>query len=497
MSAKEQEPPRPLMRELPAGQEYPVDALGRVLRNATLAITDHIQVPPAIAAQSVLAAATLSVQPHADVLLPIGERHIQPVSVDLAETLAGSADRKTTSDKEATWPIRKHEKTLRAEHKLALATYRNAKEAHDAARQQVRTRIKGDAAAIKDELDLIGPEPLEPLSPTLIFGEPSYEGIVRQFRDGLPNLGLFTTEAGGFLAGYAMQPTTILRTATGLSELWDGRPIDRVRAGDNNKWVTLSGRRFATHLMVQPGIAPLLLRNPLLIAQGLLTRFLIVAPVSIIGTRLQREEAARTEPDLKTYFKAMFDALERPARMASGERNELDPRVLPLSTAAVQTWKEFADHVEIDLLPGGHLESVKGFAGKLAEHAARLAATLTLFDDIEAAEISVERLEAGIELAQHYLSEALRLEGDAGISDDLRLAMELLDWLQRWPRQPNGGWLVSLPDIYRLGPRAIRDQTTALRIVSILDAHGWLVRVDGGAKVNDVQRRDVWRIVKA
>src|SRR5215469_7240689 len=66
------EPPRPLMRELPPADPFPVDALGEVLVTAARAIHDRVQAPLAICGQSVLAAAALANQGHADVELPIG-----------------------------------------------------------------------------------------------------------------------------------------------------------------------------------------------------------------------------------------------------------------------------------------------------------------------------------------------------------------------------------------------------------------------------------------
>jgi hypothetical protein len=66
------EPPRPLMREPSPADPFPVDALGDVLGAAARGIHDRVQAPIAIGAQSVLAAAVLVVQGHADVVLPIG-----------------------------------------------------------------------------------------------------------------------------------------------------------------------------------------------------------------------------------------------------------------------------------------------------------------------------------------------------------------------------------------------------------------------------------------
>src|SRR5262252_1936518 len=103
------EPPRPLMRELPPADPYPVDALGDVLAPAARAIHDRVQASLAICGQSVLAAATLVTQAHADVELPMG--HAKPVSTYLV-TVAATGERKSAVDCEALGPVRKREAAL-------------------------------------------------------------------------------------------------------------------------------------------------------------------------------------------------------------------------------------------------------------------------------------------------------------------------------------------------------------------------------------------------
>src|SRR5215813_9580287 len=88
------EPPRPLMRELPPADPFPVDALGDVLGAAARAIHDRVQAPVAIGGQSVLGAATLAVQGHADVVLPIGNGQARPISSNFI-TVAASGERKS------------------------------------------------------------------------------------------------------------------------------------------------------------------------------------------------------------------------------------------------------------------------------------------------------------------------------------------------------------------------------------------------------------------
>jgi Protein of unknown function (DUF3987) len=140
---------------------------------------------------------------------------------------------------------------------------------------------------------------------------------------------------------------------------------------------------------------------------------------------------------------------------------------------------------------GGELEPVRGLANKLPEHAARIAAVLTLLEDLDAAEVNETAVAQGISLAQHYVAEALRLFNSSQIGADLRAAQELLQWSRATWTAP----LVSLPDVYQRGPNSIREAAKARRIVKILEDHGHWVRVPGGADIGGVHRREVWRII--
>jgi hypothetical protein len=135
---------------------------------------------------------------------------------------------------------------------------------------------------------------------------------------------------------------------------------------------------------------------------------------------------------------------------------------------------------------------VRGLANKLPEHAARLAAVLTLVRNIDAGEIGSAEMPAGIALAEHYAAEALQLFGASRINAELRLAQRLLDWLLNQWAEPN----ISLPDIYQRSLNAIGDKASAARLAGILEEHGWLVKIPQGGVVAGQRRRDAWLIVR-
>jgi hypothetical protein len=251
--AEKREPPRPLMRELPPADPFPIDALGDVLVPAVRAIHDRVQAPLAICAQSVLAAATLVVQGHADVELPTGQQ--RPLTCYFL-TIAATGERKTATDSEALRPVQTREATLRQAHDAERQDFENSKLAWDKAREATIKQAKGDRTRIKSALDELGQPPASPPPPLLTCPEPTWEGITKLLAIGWPSLGIFTAEGGQFIGGHGMSDEAKLRTAAGLSSTWDGEPIKRVRAADGV--TVLPGRRLAVHLMVQPDVAAVL-----------------------------------------------------------------------------------------------------------------------------------------------------------------------------------------------------------------------------------------------
>jgi Protein of unknown function (DUF3987) len=484
------ESPRPLMRELPPAEPFPVDALGAVLAPAARAIHDRVQAPMAICAQSVLGTAKLVTQAYANVELPIGGKRVKPISSYLI-TIAESGERKTEADFQASWAIRKYEESLREKHDAAMLSYANDKIAWDKAREEATKKTKGNRAATKLALDNLGPPPMPPLEPMLTSTEPTLEGLVKKFQTHWPSLGIYSSEGGQFIGGHGMNEENKLKTASGLSALWDGEPVRRVRAGDGA--AILSGRRLSVHLMVQPEVASILFQDRLLAGQGLHSRLLVSAPESAAGTREPKQERPETAQALEDYGKRLLNILKTPLPLKKGKMNELAPRALQLSMEAVKHWTAFVGHVERQMGPGGALEPIKGLANKLPEHATRLAAVITLVGDLHAIEIDDDRMKAGITLAEYYAGEALRVFEASKANADLMLAQQLLDWLHRQWQEP----AISPPDVYQRGPRVIRDKATAKRLVAVLVDHGWLVPILEGAEIAGKWRREAWRIVKA
>lgn len=282
-------------------------------------------------------------------------------------------------------------------------------------------------------------------------------------------VGLFSDEGGRMLNGYAMSKDNLIKTACGLSGLWDGKPISRVRGGDGN--LNLFGRRFSTHLMIQETILGNLLKNEDLIGQGLLARFLIVCPSSNMGNRpYQSVNIAEDEAIKKFWGKCSFILDQKFPLADENIENELAPRRLELSPEAKSAWITFHDELDRQCGPDGFYQPVQRTACKAAEQVLRIAGVLTLFDHLEATHVSLEAVERAILLVKFYLDEALRLFEAGYFDPNLELAQKVLNWMEKKATEPSKTF--TLIELYqRAGPRGIRTKKDAEKIIRILEEH--------------------------
>lgn len=324
---------KPLQRELSLPSPFPIDALGELLAPATYKMAEVIQAPIAICGQSLLAAATLAVQGYADIII---DGRVSPLS-EFFLTIAHSGERKSAVDRVALLPHREYQEQIRETYIVNFSDWQRKQACYEANKKEALNSKKHKTFEDKKRaMENLGDPPKPPIDPMLIFEEPTYEGLVKLFVHGQPSVGLFNDEGGRFIGGNGMNEENLLKTAAGLSALWDGRAITRVRAGDGA--TLLPGRRLSLHLMTQPSIAQLLLSNNTLIEQGLLSRCLVTWPTSTAGTRFYREIDLSNSAEIKKYNARILEILKTPLPLAEGKQNELKPRELPLSSDAKQLW---------------------------------------------------------------------------------------------------------------------------------------------------------------
>jgi hypothetical protein len=453
-------------------EEFPIDKLPKRLADCILGIAEMVQVPVPIAAQAVLGACAIVAQTRIEIEMPTGE--IIPSSLFLF-TVAASGDRKSSCDKKALAPIYRREKEMREGFESKQQQFSIAKAAYDASVAGAK-RGKKNKHDIQQALEECGLPPTPPALPMLLVEEPTIEGIVKLLDEAYPSIGLFSDEGAQFLGGYSMQDEQQAKTGAMLSQLWDGKPIKRVRGTDITK--ILDGRRMSLHLMVQPGVAMKLFANKALRDQGMMSRMLITFPKSLKGQRLWQEASHAAREDVTAYQMRLTNLLSTVFSRMHPETRELEFSIVELQAEARARWIGFSDHLERQQAPDGPLAEVSDLASKMAQHALRLAAVVSYFEggeNVVRDGISLAAMNAGIAMGEFFLSEALRLFNAGSVDEDSDNAHTLVEFIRKEQLEKVGKRWLS-----RNAPKNVRPAVVLRRAIELLIDQGHLVELKGG-----------------
>ncbi|SLN73607.1 hypothetical protein ROA7450_04152 [Roseovarius albus] len=435
--------------------------------------------------QSVLASASLATQGFADVQTLHG---FVPLSLYFL-TVAESGERKSTCDGIAAKAVRDFEEPLVRAHQKDLKAWRQDEAENRKSRKKRKLAdwdsvVENDSAS-EDEM------PEEPVSPSILMSDVTLQGVLSLFERGNPSIGLFSDEGGQFFGGYSMKAENKTHAATSLSKLWDGQGFSRVRSGSDP--LTLYGRRASSHFMLQPVIAQNILSDRMFKSQGLWSRFLFAWPESRIGQRILESGRAldeRAMSALSCFNTRIHQLLETPCPTHADDPLQLVPRPLPLSQGAHDILLAFYNQVELAQQDGQAFAQIRGFASKAAEQAARIAGVLTVFENTNAREVSAGTMSNATVLMDWYLLEAARLLDTGPVSQELRDAQALLEWLQtRWSEAN-----ISVRAVANRGPNRFRTPDRARVLIDVLERHNWLARLPGGAQVMGQHANEAWEI---
>lgn len=469
----------PLLPELGDEIPFPVDALPPVLANAVRAISILKQVPISMAAQSVLAVASLACQPLANVRTPSGSA--VPLSLYMV-TLAPTGARKTASDNDAMKPVRLREDDLRDSYDMERPAHETASAAHEIERKKFLSDKKISKGVRSEKLAELGPAPVPPLSPYLTLADTSFEGLVKSWPTMHASLGLFSSDGGQFLGGWSARGDGQLLAGAGLSTIWDGSVYHRNRA--DGGLVSLHGRRLAMHLLVQPDAALDFLNNGTFRAQGLMSRILLAFPPNIIGTRKFAPPKKEALLALDTYAQNLHAVLKRPWPLREKKLNELVPRELTTASDAdaLALWIEFYDEVERQCGKDGKYNDLAGFGEKAAEIVCRIAGIFALIPNPHAQAIDAQVMLSAIRVTEWYLAEAVRVRNWAAaamiISDTPgrahaeyrfnQAAQKLLDFARRQAGPSAARWECTRKFLMQKGPAETRQASNLTIAVNCL-----------------------------
>jgi hypothetical protein len=310
---------------------------------------------------------------------------------------------------------------------------------------------------------------------------------------GRPSVGLYHNDGGAWLGSWGMSDENMTATIAAYADLWDGKPIKTLTKGEGYKY--LPGRAFSFHVMFQNFYVERMFGNPEMREQGFLARVLAAKPTSLAGTRLRRVD--EVEPpevgQMLAEYKERLGTIVRTRLPINPDRNNaLERRELLFSAEAEQLFWAFYNHIEQQQGRGAALAGIRGFAGKAAENACRLAGVIHVFQHgLRAAAIGPEIMKAGIDLMNFYIGEALRLADHSVVEPVVLQAEELSEWLRKQQRRE-----ISMSQIQQGAPRSIRKLNVdrVREICAVLAKNDHITPLPSGTTIEGKRCKEAWVI---
>lgn len=465
---------------------FPLDALGE-LAGAAQAIHEHVQVAEGTAGMSVLLATALIAQAHIDVSID-GRRF--PTSL-FGMTVAESGDRKSQTDSFAMRAHRAWEEEKSKERAKKLKSQFAAQNKWLAAVEKLKSEFD-EPDELEEELLELGPMPSVEPEPTLTVSSPTFEGLIRSYKVGIPYKGLFSDEGATFFGGHAMrQDGGVKATIAGLSKLWDGAAIQRTNAAEGESYALWS-RRLSAHLMLQPVIAREVMSSVLLREQGFLPRFLLTWPKSYKGMRLYKGTNPLDDSRLQRYWQNMTSLLSLPAQTEEG--GGLKTREVTLTEAARNKWIDAYNKIEVEIGVDGKYAEISAFGSKAAEIAARISGVLAFAEDPNVSEIHERHVDGGVAIVLHSLDTLVALANKDTVSPILLQCEKLKDWLLKRTENREGAVVTKTEILWNFRPKLSSSEVD--RLTAILQAKGWLSEYSEGALFEGKLVKKAWKVFR-
>lgn len=440
--------PRPLRRdEQPF--DYPEERLPGIIGQAVREVAEFTQAPVALIAASALSAVSAAVQTRFSVRR--NARMHGPASLFFL-TVAESGERKSSVDDLFMAPIRQWEAEQRQEEKRVQEKY-----AEELAEWE-RDECKGDR-----------PEPPAP-TPKMLRGDDTSEALLRHLAR-YPCAAVISAEAGVIFGSHSMKADSVQRNLGLANQLWDGGPVLEGRIGRGE--TTIESVRVTMGLMLQPSVLQSFLQTTNGMARGIgfFARFLFCHPQSTQGSRYYRDPPPM--PALDKFQGRITLLLQWPA--AQDDLGRLITHHIGMDDEAQNAWVMFYNEVEERIGTDGEYSGIKDVASKAAENAARLACCLHVFTDANAPQISRSTMDIACSLMRWYLDEAVRFGRQAEITEEMRNAEMLEEWLvQKFKeaRRAKQEWEMRVNTIRQKCPNPLRTRQKLDAALELLQDHG-------------------------
>jgi replicative DNA helicase len=389
--------------------------LPRVLREHVAAVAEALQVPADLALLLDLGAAAVAAQGIA--VVRVGPDWAEPLAL-FTMTVLGSGERKSPAVREAARPVEEFEADLVREARVEVMQQAAR---HDALLKR-QEKAKARAAAATDsaerasaeaDLDTIAAEVASSspgVLPRLLADDATPEALVGLLA-AHGRIGVVSAEGGLFdtLAGrYSDQVANL----DALLKAHGGEPIRVDRRGRESEYVEHPLASLA--LAVQPEVLRGVLRNRAMVGRGLLARFLVAAPESLLGRRAMHPPPVPAAVR-EAWRGALVGLLRQPRTTRTtpeaGGIARFARQEFTLSDDAGREFLRLRRDVERGLAPGEVFSGIPEFAGKAPGLAARVAGILHLLEvgPDAPAEVGGRTMRAACHIVRVHLEHARRI----------------------------------------------------------------------------------------
>ena len=462
-------------------QDYPIDALPPLIRNAVVEVCGFVKAPVALVAMSALAALSVAIQAHHDV-----QRDINldgPCGLFFCG-IADSGERKSSLDAYFTKAMRDYQDREREKAKRLIQGYETDLDVWKSKRGGVQEKIKSLAKDGKptDQLenqlhDLDRDKPKAPRVPRLIYSDATPEALASNLVNGWPSGGVFSNEGGIVLGGHAMNKDVAMRNMARLNKLWDGTVAASERITTESYGDTTA--RFTMSLQVQEPTLRAFFDNTKGLARGtgFLARFLVAWPESTMGTRMFTSPPDGW-PALAAFNNRLTAILDRHAPV--DEDGILTPAMLALTADAKAAWVSFHDAIETELTSGGELYDLRDVGSKAPDNVARMAALFHVFAG-SIGPVDFDCVESAVQIVTWHLLESKRFLGELAMPAELANPARLESWMLDYCRRENTD-TVPTREVQRHGPGGLRDKAIIADTIKELAELGRARLVQDGKK---------------
>lgn len=442
--------------------QFPIMVFPNKIKNAIYEVFCLNKAPVPLIASSALSALSMACQHLFDVVRPGGIK--SPCSLFFI-TIADSGERKTSSDKFFTRPIRDFEasnieknreinsnyaidmkiwRLREAALKKKVASFTEDSEESQEAEQQLREHYKA--------------QPEKPSAMRMLFDDVSPTAIISSMHDQWPSVGIISDEAGKIFGSKTFENIGI------YNKLWNGDSISLDRHRTANSYTVADGRLTVSLMAQQKTFRDFLEKQGILARDnGFLARCLISWPASTQG---QRHIQASAAPDqcmpmnaLQEFQRVIAVLLDRSWQNHQAGKPRRD---ISMSPDAAYAWNHYYNKIESGLGAQGWYADVRDGASKMAENIARLACLFQAFDSCESAEdwqISDRNVNAAEMICLWYMNNFKNIfgSGDA-LSEESKNASDLHAWLEStWQRFNNSA--IKKNYILQFGPPKLRTKS--------------------------------------